>query len=455
MSTLHGEGDDEFWTQDYWQEGESDDDYSQESEEEDMVDSDFFDEEAASEDDEVKVEKEKDGNKKNVYTDKAKAAPQKKKGAPPVKNTPSAIRKVSSPSLSATKRKRNAHVEASVIIPDERLPGTVRSSARAATQENSHTVKQTIMARETKPAKARTKMEHRQWTQAERLAEAARTELINRKSLEDLLRLEELNKKKAMPVRVFFSGPRMVFRDKKGRTLLTFIDYPGEQSKSANSWPSIFKSLSVSPSVSDVCPITRLPARYKDPKTGIPYASVEAFRLIREYCRPSDDEDKPLSMKRNSSVGSCSSSGCGGCGSTVMGHSNVHMSHNLNNSSNNMQQQHHANDSFPPPPPPLSMHHTDPHQLQLQLLQQQQQHLQQLQSSPHAQHLHPFDTQSNANGANPHDLNAMQMQYSYAPFPQPYYKDVSYQTPNSSGLAQYHPDYQLQLQLQQMQQYPQ
>jgi len=31
-----------------------------------------------------------------------------------------------------------------------------------------------------------------------------------------------------------------------------------------------------------VCVITGLPAKYRDPKTGQPYATIEAFRKIRE-----------------------------------------------------------------------------------------------------------------------------------------------------------------------------
>jgi hypothetical protein len=302
-------------------------------------------------------------------------------------------------------------------------------------------MKQSLIAREAKATstKPRTKIEHKHWTQTERLAEAARTELINRKSLEDLLRLEELNKKKAMPVRVFPTGPRVLFYDKGGKSRISFVDtVASEQSKCANGWAEMFKELSLSLPDRDTCAVTHMPARYRDPLTGIPYATVEAFRVIRDLL---DDEDKPLlSMKSNSSMGSCHGLSSGGSNGNLM------MS---NNSNNSLTQQ---NDSFPQQ---HSMHQ-DQHQLQLQILQQQQQqHLHQsLQSSPHPQHLHPFDQQNNPNGTNPHDLSAMQMQYSYGPYSQPYYKDVTYQNPNNPGLAQYHSDYQLQLQLQQLQ-YPQ
>jgi hypothetical protein len=31
-----------------------------------------------------------------------------------------------------------------------------------------------------------------------------------------------------------------------------------------------------------ICPITGMPARYKDPLTGTPYANKDAFKIIRE-----------------------------------------------------------------------------------------------------------------------------------------------------------------------------
>ena len=31
-----------------------------------------------------------------------------------------------------------------------------------------------------------------------------------------------------------------------------------------------------------ICPITGLAAKYKDPKTGTPYANLQAFRILRE-----------------------------------------------------------------------------------------------------------------------------------------------------------------------------
>lgn len=45
-----------------------------------------------------------------------------------------------------------------------------------------------------------------------------------------------------------------------------------------------------------MCAVTGLPAKYRDPKTGLPYATKEAFRIIRERL---SDKSKCMSYKRS------------------------------------------------------------------------------------------------------------------------------------------------------------
>ena len=40
------------------------------------------------------------------------------------------------------------------------------------------------------------------------------------------------------------------------------------------------------------CPVTGLPAKYKDPVTGMPYATAQAFRYIREHYAKQAAEEK-------------------------------------------------------------------------------------------------------------------------------------------------------------------
>ena len=72
---------------------------------------------------------------------------------------------------------------------------------------------------------------------------------------------------------------RVDSRVKQERTFVTFSDYdtfrqsfPGQKGKPPVRHPIQQK----------VCPITRLPAKYFDPVTRLPYANLQAFRILRE-----------------------------------------------------------------------------------------------------------------------------------------------------------------------------
>ena len=72
---------------------------------------------------------------------------------------------------------------------------------------------------------------------------------------------------------------RVDSRLKQERTFVTFSDYdtfrsnfPGQKRKEPTRQPIQQK----------ICPITRLPAKYFDPVTRLPYANLQAFRILRE-----------------------------------------------------------------------------------------------------------------------------------------------------------------------------
>lgn len=72
---------------------------------------------------------------------------------------------------------------------------------------------------------------------------------------------------------------RVDSRLKQERTFITFSDYdtfksnfPGQKRKETSRQPIQQK----------ICPITRLPAKYFDPVTRLPYANLQAFRILRE-----------------------------------------------------------------------------------------------------------------------------------------------------------------------------
>jgi len=149
---------------------------------------------------------------------------------------------------------RASTIKASVEASEERL----RQQAAAAKQPK-------------QPGGARRK-EFRRLTQDELLAEARQTEIINRASLEAMLRMEEAKRvvhaKSRAP-----AGPRVRTHSKAGRTTLTFIEM--------GSVPEAIRASAPVPPPPARCVITGLPAKYRDPQTGTPYATLDAFRTIR------------------------------------------------------------------------------------------------------------------------------------------------------------------------------
>ncbi|XP_018022172.1 uncharacterized protein LOC108678304 [Hyalella azteca] len=74
--------------------------------------------------------------------------------------------------------------------------------------------------------------------------------------------------------------------EKCERTFITFSD--------ELSFRKAFKKNKNKLSTRNICPITRLPARYFDPVTRLPYASVQAYRILREaYYQQLEDKGDP------------------------------------------------------------------------------------------------------------------------------------------------------------------
>jgi hypothetical protein len=48
---------------------------------------------------------------------------------------------------------------------------------------------------------------------------------------------------------------------------------------------SLIIPITTDPEHKPICPITGLPAKYKDPKSGIPYANKEAYKILQNVIR--------------------------------------------------------------------------------------------------------------------------------------------------------------------------
>lgn len=155
-------------------------------------------------------------------------------------------------------------------------------------------------------------------TQEELLEEAARTEKENLKSLEKFRRME-LEKKKARPTKsTTYVGPiiryhsvsmpviqdemkeiqedleetkrttrrsRMAASDaakaaEKNRCERTFITFENDLNNKI--FDKMFPPKQTKPHRYHLCAVTKLPAKYFDPVTQLPYRNIMAFKIIRE-----------------------------------------------------------------------------------------------------------------------------------------------------------------------------
>jgi len=79
--------------------------------------------------------------------------------------------------------------------------------------------------------------------------------------------------------------PTNATAEKYSRTFITFSD----ESVYRRYFPSRRKQRSIDKCT---CPVTGLPAKYFDPVTRIPYASTEAFKVIRQSFHKDTDFDQ-------------------------------------------------------------------------------------------------------------------------------------------------------------------
>ncbi|KAJ1651369.1 Vacuolar protein sorting-associated protein 72 [Dispira simplex] len=140
-------------------------------------------------------------------------------------------------------------------------------------------------------------------TQEMLLAEAQETEKVNTAALQ-AFRLQETQKKQRKAARRTLTGPVTSF---KSTTVPCIAIITNEESKEKSPSETAFNITAMVTknymsftntktsaknvhtwwpfhpafSPTTICPITGLPARYRDPHTGIPYANTDAFRILQ------------------------------------------------------------------------------------------------------------------------------------------------------------------------------
>lgn len=266
-------GDKDFYSQAFWDDENEDGEYDVDADAEDgadSFDSDFGDStDSSEEDDGEETSKRREpapaARKKSVYVDpKLKAA-----------------RPAASSSAQSSQRKR-ARSEAEVLSLQQQAPtrGSMRASTKDATalavekRRVSAEMSAVRAARHAELAKSKG-VELRRLTQEDILAEAKQTEMLNRASLEMMLRVEEEKRKTVVRDR-HHMGPRMKIKSTRDgnrvENTITFIEC---------AIPPLINASAPQPHVADRCAVTGQPAKYLDPATHCPYATLEAFRMLR------------------------------------------------------------------------------------------------------------------------------------------------------------------------------
>ncbi|KAL2939837.1 SWR1 complex subunit 2 [Bienertia sinuspersici] len=258
------EDDEAFWNQDALKEEEEDHEYEAEPEVADEFDSDFDEDEPEPDDGEANEAdaREKRPKKKLAYP--GMPTKKKKKKKKDLSKLEESLKEEMEKDVTLAQAQDEEKVSEQPTTSDHHEEGdeaegekAVRKSTRTAVivrQAEREAIRAALQAT-TKPIKRKKEGEEKRMTQEEMLLEAAQTEIMNLRNLERVLAREEEVKKRAIVHKPFRNG----------------VSFDSEISTKSVPYPE--KAL---------CAITGLPAKYRDPKTGLPYATKEAFQVIRE-----------------------------------------------------------------------------------------------------------------------------------------------------------------------------
>lgn len=277
------EEDELFWNQEALKDEENDVNYEEEQEVADEFDSDF-DEDEPEPDEEVEndVEDRTRPKKRLIFPGKTLAKRKtKKKDLSKLEADPNDEK----PAQKSGSREHHDGPD------DNEGERTIRKSTRTSVivrQAERDAIRAALQAT-MKPIKRKKEGEEKKMTQEEMLLEAAQTEIMNLRNLERVLAREEEVKKRAIVHKAVYSGPQIRFFSKDGSSYLEFskgLSFLSEISTTPVPYPE-----------KAVCAVTGLPARYRDPKTGLSYATKEAFKIIRErYADENSGVPKEMDM---------------------------------------------------------------------------------------------------------------------------------------------------------------
>ncbi|XP_022716375.1 SWR1 complex subunit 2 isoform X1 [Durio zibethinus] len=261
------EEDESFWNQEAFKEEENDANYEEEPEVADVFDSDF-DEDEPEPDEEVENEADERVRTKKRLIFPGKPSLKKKKK----KKVLSKLDGVSKDE-NLTQNSSPQHHDTPDDAEGERI---IRKSTRTSVivRQAEREALQAALQATMKPIKRKKEGEEKRMTQEEMLLEAAQTEIMNLRNLERVLAREEEVKKRAIIHKAVYNGPQIKYVSKDGSSYLEF--------SKGSSFHSELSTTSLPYPEKAMCAVTGLPAKYRDPKTGLCYATKEAFKIIQE-----------------------------------------------------------------------------------------------------------------------------------------------------------------------------
>ncbi|KAL6777643.1 hypothetical protein ACKKBG_A15060 [Auxenochlorella protothecoides x Auxenochlorella symbiontica] len=260
------DGDQDFWGQEFFAEEAADEAYETESEPEDRLDQDFDE-----------PEEEPGSGEDSDAAEAAVREPKRKALKPPGARSGALGPKRPAPASipGAPRRRSLAPSPSPSLDPGERRG--VRASTRARVEDGeAERRRANDQARVRRPARAGTGP--RALTQAELLAEAARTEIENLRSLAALEAAAAEVRAAADVQRTRYVGPMLRWASRRvGDTEQTTLEV-----RNMALPPELERQVAPEPPPPARCAVTGALARYRDPVSGAPYADLQAFRLLRQ-----------------------------------------------------------------------------------------------------------------------------------------------------------------------------
>ena len=275
MGTLVGEeaeADESFWGQDAWNADDSDFDMEGEKEQKDKFDSDFNDTEDS--DNEV-FDADGVDQRRNVDNDGAGA---KRRSA---YREPAAYKRrraggvgSSSATRSAPRTPRLSAAEA-LRVAEQRRGSLRRSTASKRREREVREEKQAAAPRRAKQVAVQRAVAR--YTQDELLDQAVTAETDNLRALERMRRAESATKRDKRLHSTVQGSSRIMYHSKRGcADTITFT---------GSAFPAVFTQPPPRRPERTICAVTGAPARYRDPVTGQPYATLAAFKELRRLHR--------------------------------------------------------------------------------------------------------------------------------------------------------------------------